>query len=59
MTSGGRVTESTVDEAALAWLDAGGWRVTHVLEIAPESTRTPSSSREATWVGGRPYGLAC
>ncbi|MEX0880942.1 MAG: type I restriction endonuclease subunit R [Thermoanaerobaculia bacterium] len=28
-------TESVVEEAALAWLESLGWRVTHGLEIAP------------------------
>lgn len=28
-------TESTVEQAALAWLESLGWRVTHGLEIAP------------------------
>ena len=29
------VTESVVEQAALAWLQSLGWRVTHDLEIAP------------------------
>ncbi|MCR4339785.1 MAG: type I restriction endonuclease subunit R [Gemmatimonadaceae bacterium] len=29
------VTESVVEQAALAWLESLGWRVTHGLEIAP------------------------
>ncbi len=33
MTS--RFTESIVEQAALAWLESLGWRVTHGLEIAP------------------------
>ncbi len=28
-------TESVVEQAALAWLESLGWRVTHGLEIAP------------------------
>lgn len=30
------VTETTVEAAALAWLEAIGWRITHGLDIAPE-----------------------
>jgi len=29
------VTESVLEQAALAWLESLGWRVTHDLEIAP------------------------
>jgi len=29
-------TESTVESAALAWLEAGGWRVAHGSDIAPD-----------------------
>jgi len=29
-------TESVVEEAALAWLEAGGWRVAHGPDIAPD-----------------------
>ena len=29
------VTESVVEQAALAWLESLGWRVTYGLEIAP------------------------
>lgn len=29
-------TESMVEEAALAWLEAAGWHVAHGLEIAPD-----------------------
>ena len=32
----GAFTESTVEEAALAWLEATGWQVAHGPEIAPE-----------------------
>jgi hypothetical protein len=32
----GHVTESVVDEAALAWLKTGGGRVTHGPDIAPD-----------------------
>ena len=31
----GQFTESVVEQAALAWLESLGWRVMHVLEIAP------------------------
>lgn len=31
-------TESVVEEAALAWLEAAGWAVVHGPEIAPESS---------------------
>ena len=30
------VTESVVEQAALAWLEAGGWNVAHGLDIAPD-----------------------
>ncbi len=30
------VTESVVEQATLAWLEAGGWRVAHGPEIAPD-----------------------
>ena len=33
--SHGGFTESVVEQAALAWLESLGWRVTHGLEIAP------------------------
>jgi len=36
------VTESVVEEAALAWLEAGGWQVAHGPEIAPD---TPAAER--------------
>lgn len=29
------VTESVVEQAALAWLESLGWRVTYGLEVAP------------------------
>lgn len=29
-------TESVVEEAALAWLEAAGWTVVHGPEIAPD-----------------------
>ena len=31
-----RFTESTVEEAALAWLEAAGWRIAHGPDIAPD-----------------------
>jgi type I restriction enzyme, R subunit len=36
--SHGGFTESVVEQAALAWLEGLGWRVTHGLEIAPGET---------------------
>ena len=36
------VTESVVEQAALAWLEAGGWRVAHGPDIAPH---TPAAER--------------
>lgn len=30
-------TESTVEDAALAWLEAAGWRIARGPDIAPES----------------------
>jgi hypothetical protein len=39
-------TESTVEHAALAWLDATGWRIAHGLDISPTGdTLTPSLSQ--------------
>ena len=32
-------TESVVEQAALAWLESLGWRVTHGLEIAPRASK--------------------
>jgi type I restriction enzyme R subunit len=32
------LTESVVEQAALAWLESLGWRVTHGLEIASGET---------------------
>jgi type I restriction enzyme R subunit len=37
-----RFTESTVEEAALAWLEAGGWQIAHGPDIAPD---TPAAER--------------
>lgn len=31
-----RFTESTVEQAALAWLEAAGWQVAHGPDIAPD-----------------------
>jgi type I restriction enzyme R subunit len=35
-------TESVVEQAALAWLEAGGWRIAHGLDVAPD---TPAAER--------------
>ena len=35
MTNHG-VTESVVESAALAWLEAGGWQIAHGPDIAPD-----------------------
>jgi type I restriction enzyme R subunit len=35
----GAFTESVVEQAALAWLESLGWRVTHGLDIAPGEAR--------------------
>lgn len=38
------VTESVVEQAALAWLESAGWAVRHSVEIAPgELTVEPSN----------------
>ena len=34
-----RLTESTVEAAALGWLEAAGWRITHGQDIAPDTPR--------------------
>ena len=41
MTAHG-VTESVVEQAALAWLEAAGWQVAHGPDIAPD---TPAAER--------------
>lgn len=33
------VTESVVEQAALAWLDSLGWRIRHGLGIAPGESK--------------------
>jgi len=33
----GAFTESTVEEAALAWLETTGWQVAHGPDIAPDA----------------------
>lgn len=35
-------TESVVEDASLAWLEAAGWRIAHGPEIAPD---TPATER--------------
>jgi len=35
-------TESTVEDAALAWLEAIGWRVAHGPDIAPDDLAAPT-----------------
>jgi type I restriction enzyme R subunit len=39
----GAFTESDVEKAALAWLEAAGWRVAHGPEIAPDM---PAAERQ-------------
>lgn len=39
---GGHFTESVVDNAALAWLDAAGWQFGYGIDIAPENVRRPA-----------------
>ena len=34
--TGRGVTESVVEQAALAWLESGGWQIAHGPEIAPD-----------------------
>jgi len=44
-------TESVVEQAALAWLESLGWRVTHGLDIAPsEAGARLSTCEEAAHV---------
>jgi len=33
------LSESVAEQAALAWLESLGWRVTHGLEIAPRASK--------------------
>ena len=40
--SGSAFTESTVEQTALDWLDAIGWRIAHGPDIAPD---TPATER--------------
>ncbi len=42
------VTESVVEEAALAWLEATGWRVANGPDIAPDSW-PPNGATTARW----------
>jgi hypothetical protein len=53
-----RFTESAVEEAALAWLEGIGWRVTHGPDLAPEihiagrrdeSAVEPANGRPPDW----------
>ena len=39
-------TEAVVEEAALAWLESLGWRVTHGLEIAPGESKSELRERK-------------
>jgi type I restriction enzyme R subunit len=39
-----RFTESKVEEAALAWLEAAGWQFAHGPDIAPEMPGTERAS---------------
>jgi len=32
-------SESTVESAALAWLEAAGWQIAHAQDIAPDTPR--------------------
>lgn len=42
----GRFTESVLEDAALAWLEAGGWRIAHGPGISPlGDTLTPTLSQ--------------
>jgi len=44
--SGSAFTESTVEQAALAWLEDAGWRVAHGPDISPDGdTLTPFLSQ--------------
>lgn len=44
------LTESTVEQATLAWLEAVGWRVAHGPASAPD---TPTAERAASTTTGR------
>ncbi len=45
------LTETDVEEAALAWLSDVGWQVAHGQDIAPD---TPNAERADYTVGHRP-----
>lgn len=45
--TGRSVTESAFEEAALAWLEAGGWQIAHGADIAPDMpTAAPHECHE-------------
>lgn len=37
-----RLSEAVVEQAALTWIEAGGWRIAHGLDTAPD---VPSAER--------------
>jgi len=48
MTDSG-VTESIIESAALAWLEASGWQVAHGLPTSRRARRRPSGATIAKW----------
>ena len=53
----GTFTESVVEQAALAWLEAIGWRVAHGPDIAPLPDRQAGDMPAAERANGRPQTL--
>ncbi len=48
-----RLTESVVEEAALAWLESVGWSVKHGVEIAPgEPAAERTTTARSCWRNG-------
>ena len=56
------ITESVVEQAALAWLESRGWTVTHDSDIAPDTPdaeRTDCVSRMLSKMTGGWYWRPC
>ena len=49
-------TESLVEEAALAWLETIGWRITHGPDIAPDTTVAERADFGEVVLGSRLHG---
>lgn len=47
-------TESTVEDAALAWLEGAGWQIAHSPDIAPDMLRRGASGLRRGGVDAAP-----